>query len=53
MPGIVTLAIVVVAVIVAVSVIGFAAHFLFSPWLLLVAAAAALGWFKLRRRARR
>lgn len=53
MPGIIFLVVAAIAVIVAVSVFGFVAHFLFSPWLLLVAAVAVLAWFKLRRRARR
>jgi hypothetical protein len=40
-------------VIVAVALIGFAVHLLFSPWLLLVAI-AALAWVMLRpRRSRR
>lgn len=53
MRGIIFLVVAAIAVIVAVSVLGFVTHFLFSPWLLLVAAVAVLGWFKLRRRARR
>lgn len=50
MPGIFTLVIAAVVVIVAVTVFSFAAHFLFSPWLLLLAAVAVVGWFKVRRR---
>ena len=52
MPGIFTLVIAAVVVIVAVTVFSFAAHFLCSPWLLL-AAVAVLGRFKVRRRVRR
>lgn len=44
---------VVLAAIVALAILGFAAHFLFSPWLLLVAI-AVLAWIKFRpRRPRR
>lgn len=50
MPGIITIVLVAVVVLVAVSVLGFAAHFLFSPWLLLAAAVAVFAWFKTRRR---
>lgn len=50
MPGILFFVVAAVAVIAAVSVLSFAAHFLFSPWLLLAAAAAVFGWFKIRRR---
>ena len=39
----------VVIAIVALSVLGFAVHLLFSPWLLL-AAIAVLAWIKLRPR---
>lgn len=53
MRGIIYLVLAVIATIVAASVFGFVTHVLFSPWLLLVAAVAALGWFRLRRRARR
>ena len=37
------------AAIVALTVLGFAVHFLFSPWLL-VAAIAVLAWVKFRPR---
>jgi hypothetical protein len=39
----------VLIVIVALSILGFAAHILFSPWLLLVAAGILL-WVTVRRR---
>ena len=39
----------VVIALVALSVLGFAAHLLFSPWLL-VAAIAVVAWIKLRPR---
>jgi hypothetical protein len=45
MPAIITLALI---VIVALTVLGFAAHFLFSPWLLV--AIAILAWVKFRPR---
>jgi hypothetical protein len=38
--------------IVALAVLGFVAHFLFSPWLLLVAV-AVLAWIKFRPRGSR
>jgi hypothetical protein len=38
--------------IVALAVLGFVAHFLFSPWLLL-AAVAVLAWIKFRPRGSR
>lgn len=50
MPGIIVLVLTAVAVIVAVTVLSFAAHFLFSPWLLAAAVVAVLAWFKVRRR---
>lgn len=45
MLGIIALALV---VIIALSVIGFAVHFLFTPWLLV--AIAILAWIKFRPR---
>jgi hypothetical protein len=45
MPGIIALALIVV---VALTVIGFAVHLLFSPWLLV--AIAILAWIKFRPR---
>ena len=49
MPGIITLALIVV---VALIIISFAVHILFSPWLLV--AIAILAWIKFRpRRSRR
>jgi hypothetical protein len=49
MPGIIALALIAV---VALAILGFAAHLLFSPWLL--AAIAILAWITLRpRRSRR
>jgi hypothetical protein len=45
MPGIIAL---VVIAIVALAVLGFAVHLLFSPWLLL--AVAILAWVKFRPR---
>lgn len=50
MPGIMTLVFAAVVVIAALAVLSFATHFLFSPWLLLIAAVAVLAWFKTRRR---
>ena len=42
-----------VVAVIALSVLGFAVHFLFSPWLLL-AAVAVVAWIKFRpRRSRR
>ena len=50
MPGIIGL---VLIAIVALTILSFAVHFLFSPWLLLVAI-GVLAWIKFRpRRARR
>ena len=46
MPAIIAL---VVVAIVALTVLSFAVHFLFSPWLLLVAI-AILAWIKFRPR---
>jgi hypothetical protein len=46
MPWIITLALI---AIVALIIVGFAAHFLFSPWLLLVAV-AIVAWIKFRPR---
>ena len=46
MPGIITLALIVV---VALIVLSFAVHVLFSPWLLLVAI-AVFAWVKFRPR---
>jgi hypothetical protein len=46
MPGIIALALIAV---VALAVLGFAVHLLFSPWLL-VAAIAVLAWIKFRPR---
>ncbi len=49
MPGIIALALIAV---VALAILGFAVHLLFSPWLL--AAIAILAWIMLRsRRSRR
>jgi len=49
MPGIIALALIAV---VALTILGFAVHFLFSPWLLV--AIAILAWIKFRpRRSRR
>jgi hypothetical protein len=45
MPGIIALALV---LIVALAVLSFAVHFLFSPWLLV--AIAVLAWIKFRPR---
>jgi hypothetical protein len=45
MPGIITI---VLISIVALTVLGFAVHLLFSPWLLI--AVAILAWIKLRPR---
>jgi hypothetical protein len=45
MPGII---LIVLIAIVAVTVLGFAMHLLFSPWLLV--AVAILAWIKLRPR---
>jgi hypothetical protein len=45
MPGIIALALI---AIVALTVLGFTAHFLFSPWLLV--AIAILAWIKFRPR---
>jgi hypothetical protein len=41
----------VVAALVALAVVGFILHFIFSPWLLLVAV-GVLAWIKLRPRRR-
>lgn len=49
MSGIIVLALIALAVVVAVTILGFAAHLLFSPWLLL-AIIAAVAWFKFRPR---
>jgi membrane protein implicated in regulation of membrane protease activity len=50
MPGIITVALIaIVFAIVALTVLSFAVHFLFSPWLLLVAV-AVLAWVKFRPR---
>jgi hypothetical protein len=46
MPGIIAL---VLIAIVALAVLGFAVHLLFSPWLLVVAI-AVLAWIKFRPR---
>ena len=46
MPGIIAL---VLIALVALAVLSFAVHFLFSPWLLLVAV-AVLAWIKFRPR---
>ena len=46
MPGIIALAVI---AIVAVTVLSFAVHILFSPWLLLVAI-VILAWIKFRPR---
>ena len=46
MPGIIALAVI---AIVALTVLSFAVHVLFSPWLLLVAI-AILAWIKFRPR---
>lgn len=39
--------------ILALAVLGFVLHFLFSPWLLVVAAIGILAWLKLRPRGSR
>jgi hypothetical protein len=44
MPGIIAL---ILIVLVALAVLSFAVHFLFSPWLLLVAV-GVLAWIKFR-----
>jgi hypothetical protein len=49
MAGIIALALV---VIIGIAVVSFALHFLFSPWLLLVAV-AVFAWIKLRPRGSR
>jgi hypothetical protein len=50
---IISLVLAAVAIIVVVAVVSSVSHFLFSPWLLLVAA-AAVAWFMFQgRRARR
>jgi hypothetical protein len=41
---------IVLIVIVAVAVLGFALHLLFSPWLWVVAAIGFVAWLKLRPR---
>jgi len=47
------IAVAVIVAIVAFAVLGFAVHFLFSPWLLLLAV-GILAWIKFRpRRSRR
>jgi hypothetical protein len=46
MPGIIALALI---AIVALTVLSFTAHFLFSPWLLVVAI-GIVAWIKLRPR---
>ena len=46
MPGIIAL---VLIALVALAVLSFAVHFLFSPWLLLLAV-AVLAWIKFRPR---
>jgi hypothetical protein len=46
MPGIIALALI---ALVALSVLSFTVHFLFSPWLLVVAV-AILAWIKFRPR---
>jgi hypothetical protein len=43
------LAVAIIVAIVAFAVLGFAIHFLFSPWLLLVAV-GILAWIKFRPR---
>jgi hypothetical protein len=43
----IALAALVIAAIVILGVLGFALHFLFSPWLLLIAVAAII-WIKFR-----
>jgi len=45
MPGIIALALIAV---VALTILGFAVHFLFSPWLLV--AIAVLAWLQFRTR---
>ena len=49
MPAIIAIA---VAVIIGITVVSFALHLLFSPWLLLVAV-AVFAWIKLRPRGSR
>jgi hypothetical protein len=39
-----------VIVIMALAVLGFTLHLLFSPWLLLVVAVGVVAWFKYRPR---
>ncbi|HEY0934743.1 MAG TPA: hypothetical protein VGD91_13495 [Trebonia sp.] len=52
MPGIIVLALAALAALVVLAVLGFAAHLLFSPWLLAVVAIVA--WIKFGpRRSRR
>ena len=46
MPGIIALVLIALA---ALAVLSFAVHFLFSPWLLLLAV-AVLAWIKFRPR---
>ena len=49
MPALFALVLVAIVVIAALAVASFAVHLLFSPWLL-VAAVAALVWFRFRPR---
>jgi hypothetical protein len=50
MPGIIALVLIaVLGVIVALTVLSFAVHILFSPWLLLIAI-AVVAWIKFRPR---
>jgi hypothetical protein len=49
MPAIIAIVALIFIVILAVAILGFAAHLLFSPWLW-VAALAVLAWAMLRSR---
>ena len=52
MPAIIVIALAAIIAVVALAVVGFALHFLFSPWLLV--AVAIVAWIKFRpRRSRR
>jgi hypothetical protein len=48
MPGIIALVLIALAVFIGVSILGFALHLLFSPWLLV--AVAIVAWIKFRPR---
>ena len=51
MPALLAIAAIVIIGIIAVSVLGFVLHFLFTPWLLV--AIAILAWVKFRPRGSR